>query len=326
VDKLVVFVTDTGFLVPSLVAAKQLVNQGIHKIADIVIYTVNINNDLLLTLSKHPSNRHIRFESLPYELFAPPPNITFHKNHVPITALARLSLQEVIDPQYENIIYIDGDVQIVGDVSGLINYRVPDNKIYAGRGSAWLDSGTSAIDMTPENYMKNLGDISPDEYFNSGVLAFRLTTWQSEAPKALKYFFDNSKACLRHDQSALNAIFKGNIINFPPKYNFHSVYAELHVQNKYAPSIIHFTGPKKPWGPALAPWGGQFQKSYRDLVAEQPNLSQFLKINNDHNLRSVARLIKSWLKEGRRVIANRVEISARRKAFFTYVNGEKFPA
>jgi lipopolysaccharide biosynthesis glycosyltransferase len=325
-DKLVVFVTDTGFLVPSLVAAKQLVNQGIHKIADIVIYTVNIDNDLLTSLSRHAGNQHIRFESLPYELFAPPSDITFHKNHVPVTSLARLSLQEVIDPKYENIIYIDGDVQIVGDVSGLINYRVPDGKIFAGRGSAWLDSGSSSINMTPDNYMKNLGNLSPDEYFNAGVLAFRRETWQHAAPKALKFFFDNSEACLRHDQSALNAIFKGNIINFPPKYNFHSVYADLHVQNRYAPSIIHFTGPKKPWGPALAPWGRRFQKSYLDLVAEQPNLRQFLKMNDDRNPRSIARLIKSWLKEGRRLLSERGEISARRKAFFSYVNGVKFPA
>lgn len=324
-NRLVTFVTDIGFLVPSLVAAKQLVDQGAHQLADIVIYTVNIDDDLVSYLRDHPGNRHIRFEALPYSLFAPPEGVHFHKNHVPITSLARLSLHEVIDPKYENIIYIDGDVQIVGDVSGLINYTVPDGKILAGRGSAWLDQADSGTNLTPDNYLKNLGDLTNDTYFNAGVLAFRRSTWVTAGPAALKFFFDNSEICIRHDQSALNAIFKGNIINFAPKYNFHSVYADIYAQKHYPPAIIHFTGPKKPWGNAVAPWGMRFQHTYHKLLREQPRLARCLKVSSNHNLRAVLRLWKSWMAESKRMSNNRAVIEQQQKTFNSYVNNSSFP-
>ncbi|WGG49128.1 glycosyltransferase family 8 protein [Rugamonas sp. DEMB1] len=324
-DRLVTFVTDIGFLVPSLVAARQLVKQDIHHLADIVIYTVNIEAGLVDYLSAQAGNRHIRFEPLPYELFAPPANVNFHKNHVPVTSLARLSLQDVIDEKYLNIIYIDGDVQIVGDVSALVKYTVPDGKILAGRGSAWLDQAQSQHNMTPDNYLKNLGDLSQDTYFNAGVLAFRRATWAEAAPRALKFFFDNSEICIRHDQSALNAVFKDKIISFPPKYNFHSAYADLYAQRQYAPAIIHFTGPRKPWGPALAPWGTRFQNSYQELFREQPALRQYLKVSDVDGMRPKLRLLKSWLHEAKRLFGNQTDIVKRRRAFLDHATGGSFP-
>jgi lipopolysaccharide biosynthesis glycosyltransferase len=321
---LVVFVTDIGFLVPSLVAAKQLVAQGIHKIADIVIYTVNVDADLIAALSRDPATRHIRFESLPYDLFAPPPEVNFHKSHVPVTSLARLALQEVIPATYDGIVYIDGDVQIVGDVSALVKCRVPEGKILAGRGSAWLDIGRSAGLKTPADYLAGLGGVSETDYFNAGVLAFSRTTWSMAAPKALQFFFDHSDVCIRHDQSALNAVFNGNVIGLAPRYNFHSVYADLHVQDRYKPSIIHFTGPKKPWGHVSPPWGSRFQRSYRRLVSELPVLERHLTIHDAGPLRSLVRDVKSSITERRRVKAESEEIAARRQAFFAYVEATRF--
>ncbi|MGV7210603.1 glycosyltransferase family 8 protein [Oxalobacteraceae bacterium A2-2] len=324
-DRLVVFVTDIGFLVPSLVAARQLVKQGIHAIADIVIYTVNIEPELIEYLVLQPGNAHIKFESLPYELFAPPENISFHKNHVPVTSLARLSLHEVIDARYENIIYIDGDVQVVGDVSGLVKYTVPEHMIMAGRGSAWLDLDDGSTNITPDDYLRNLGGLTSETYFNAGVLAFRRSTWVEAAPRALKFFFDNSEICIRHDQSALNATFKDKVLSFAPRYNFHSVYADLHVQRDYPPAIIHFTGPKKPWGAALAPWGARFKPSYEEIMREQPKLQPYLKVVERSSLRAHLRLAKSWLQEWRRLSRDRAAISSQRSKFFDYVRGASFP-
>ncbi len=323
-NPLVVFVTDIGFLVPSLVAARQLIAQGIHKIADIVIYTVNIDEKLVGSLERDPATRHIRFERLPYELFAPPSTVNFHKNHVPVTSLARLALQEVMSTSYDNVVYIDGDVQIVGDVSALVRYSVPEGKIMAGRGSAWLDIGRASGLATPPAYLHGLGGVREEDYFNAGVLSFSRTTWGVFAPKALQFFFDNSEACIRHDQSALNAVFKGNVIALAPRYNFHSVYADLHVQDTYKPSIIHFTGPKKPWGHVSPPWGSQFQRSYRRLVSEVPMLAPYLAIHDAGRLKSFVRDLKASANERRRVKAEREEIAARRQAFFDYVKSEQF--
>ena len=293
-DTLVVFVTDGGFLVPSLVAASQLVKQGIQDLADIMIYTVNVETDVLSKLRAH--NPRIKFENLPAQLFTPPAHVNFFRNHVPVTSLARLSLQEVMDPAYRNIVYVDGDVQIVDDVRHLIRCTVPDGKIMAGLGSAWLDDGKDE-NATPRGYLESLGDVSTTDYFNAGILAFSATTWADKAPKALAFFFENSAACIRHDQSALNAVFKGNVVHFPPKYNFHSKYTELGVQRKYQPAIIHFTGPNKPWGRPATPWWGRFRKSYRDMIRQQPYLSGFLRIDDEAEVKTTLRRAKSALRQ-----------------------------
>jgi lipopolysaccharide biosynthesis glycosyltransferase len=317
-DTLVVFVTDGGFLVPSLVAASQLVKQGIHNIADIMIYTVDVDAEILAKL--RTDNPHIKFENLPAQLFTPPAHVNFFKNHVPITSLARLSLQEVMNPAYKNIVYIDGDVQIVGDVRALIRCVVPEGKIMAGRGSAWLDDGKDE-NATPRGYLESLGDVSTADYFNAGILAFSAATWQHKAPEALNFFFENSAACIRHDQSALNAVFNGNVVHFPPKYNFHSKYTELGVQRKYQPAIIHFTGPNKPWGRPAIPWWGQFRKSYREMIRQQPYLSGFLKIDDEAEIKTTLRRAKNYLKQ-----AFKPELKDERTTrFFDYISRTDFP-
>lgn len=323
-DTLVVFVTDNGFLVPSLVAARQLVAQGIHKIADIVVYTVGVDPVHLSQLAREPALRHIRFESMAADLFAPPANSHFFENHVPATSLARLALPQVIASSVRNIVYIDGDVQVVDDVSALIKHRVPDGWIMAGRASAWLDVVVSKDTRTPVGYLEGLGGIKPEAYFNAGVLAFSLATWTAAAPQALQYFFDNSKACIRHDQSALNAVFKDRVIEFAPRYNFHSSYYDLHVQERYRPALIHFTGPQKPWGYVHGPWNSRFQGSYRRLVDEVPLLAPYLTIRDSGRLRTLMRDVKATLNERRRMRQEWNEISVRRDAFFSYVDSASF--
>jgi lipopolysaccharide biosynthesis glycosyltransferase len=316
--KLVVFVTDGGFLVPSLVAASQLLDQRIHEIADISIYTVGVTPEVLDQLREH--NPRLRFEDMPAYLFLPPDTVDFVKNHVPVTSLARLALQEVMDPIYTDIVYIDGDVQVIGDVRGLVQCQVPDGKIMAGLGSAWLDDGKDEV-ATPRGYLEALGDVAPANYFNAGVLAFSARTWRENAIKALHFFFANSSACIRHDQSALNAVFKDNVVHLPPKYNFHSVYADLGVQRSYRPAIIHFTGPNKPWGRPAAPWWGRFRDSYRDLIRRQPYLAGFLRIDDEGAMETTMRRAKRWLKH-RPPIAARDDKIAR---FNDYVRKNRFP-
>ncbi len=322
---LVVFVTDHGFLVPSLVAARQLVSQGVHKLADIVVYAVGLEPAYLARLAGEPALRHIRFESLAHELFAPPGDVQFFKNHVPATSLARLALPEVIPASCDSIVYLDGDVQVVGDISALVRTRVPDGWIMAGRGSAWLDIGRTSRIKTPPDYLAGLGGVAEERYFNAGVLAFSRSTWENAAPRALQFFFDNSQACIRHDQSALNAVFKDRVIELAPRYNFHSAYADLHVQDRYDPAIIHFTGPRKPWGHATGPWKGRFQSTYRRLVDDVPSLAPYLTIHDAGPVRSFVRDVKASVAERRRVRADWDEIAARRQAFFRYVESTPFP-
>ena len=81
-SKLVVFVTDRGFLVPSLIVAAQLLEFGHLSHADIVIYTIDVDDGVLSCLKKMYENK-IRFEALATRSFMPSETVGFFANHVP---------------------------------------------------------------------------------------------------------------------------------------------------------------------------------------------------------------------------------------------------
>ncbi len=87
-DTAVIFVTDNGYLGPSLQAALQLTAQGIDALADILIYTVGVDPALIDAL-RNRAGRAISFITLPDTSYLPPDGVAFAKNHVPVTALAR---------------------------------------------------------------------------------------------------------------------------------------------------------------------------------------------------------------------------------------------
>lgn len=321
-SKLVVFVTDRGFLVPSLVAAMQLVGFGHLNQADVVIYTIDVDEAVLSTLKKRYEDK-IRFEALATRSFMPSENVGFFANHVPKATLARLALHDVIDKRYQDVIYIDGDIQVVRPISDLLDYSVPEGKILAGRGSAWLDAYARNGKATPDGYLESLGGVRPQDYFNAGVLAFRRSTWESEAPRALSFFMEHSGACIRHDQSALNAIFLGRVLHFAPAYNFHGAYSDLFLQNVYSPAMIHFTGPNKPWNSLALPWGGQFIGKYRDFMRAHPELAGHLPVREQGP--GIAGLAKRSIAPVLNRLNRDPARQAQRKAFLQYVEKEYFP-
>jgi lipopolysaccharide biosynthesis glycosyltransferase len=321
-SKLVVLVTDRGFLVPSLMVAAQLVGFGHLSQADIVIYTIDIDDRVLAYLKKKYENR-IRFEALATRSFVPSQTVSFFANHVPKATLARLSLHGIIDKRYQDIVYIDGDIQVVQPITGLLDFSVPEGKILAGRGSAWLDRYAPDNKATPDGYLESLGGAAPEDYFNAGVLAFKRSTWEVEAPRALSFFMEHSDICIRHDQSALNAIFLGRVLHFAPAYNFHGAYASLFLQDIYSPAMIHFTGPNKPWNSQALPWGGQFIGKYRNFMKMHPELAGFLPVR-EHGPSLVA-LAKKTVASGLSKLEVDPARRAQRKAFLDYIREGSFP-
>lgn len=317
----IILVTDGGFLVPTLVVCKQLAaRSAVTDIADIIVYLVDVDDNTRLKLKSEFKYAGIYFEPLTSKSFVPGKDVYFHQNHVPVVSLARLALSESISRQYENILYLDGDLQIVGDVSPLVRYVVPEGKIAVCRGALWLENITENEHW--RSYLSGLGGVDANQYFNAGVLAFRRETWSDLAPRALQFFFDNSKQCERHDQSALNAVCKGRTVELAPAYNFHSPYAALYVQHSYRPAIIHFTGPNKPWKYAGLPWGTQFMHSYTELLGQHPFLNDFLSVPGKISISQQAALC---IKDAADTLRHPRALIRKRAKFFQYVRTHKFP-
>jgi lipopolysaccharide biosynthesis glycosyltransferase len=317
----VTFVTDDGFLIPSIVAALQIIDQpAVTEVADIFILMVGIDSKKSSEVERLLANKQINFASLAASSFMPGPDVFFNTTHVPKTALGRFAIHKALPAQYENIIYLDGDVQIVGDIAPLVRIRMPPGHIAAAPDFLWLtEDDIGKFWRTHKEYLLSLGIQDPKKYFNSGVLAADRATWAQKSEEALQYFARNSQLCFYHDQSALNAVFAGSVRYLSPVYNYGSMYASLGLHDELQPKIIHFTGGGKPWRYFGPPWNGNFYYVYEQFLKHYPTLSSYIEMPNQRQRTSTLGELNF-----REMLLTALRLPRRRKAMRRFMKNEKF--
>ncbi len=184
---------------------------------------------------------------------------------VPPATLARLELCRYIPKTYHHIVYMDGDIRIVGDITGLIKHDVQDGHVAAANEHFWLWAWGPR--KKARAYLDGIGVSKPSDYFNCGILAFSRSTWEVRGPEALRFFLENSERAIYHDQSALNHVFAGRREVLSPVYNFVSNY-KLAGPLGVEPKIIHYTGGLKPWQYSGPPWGAADQAPYAEFLRD----------------------------------------------------------
>ena len=91
--KAVVLITDSGFLVPSLMVCKQLAVQSIHEVANIIVYLVDIDDCTRLKLeAAFKPLSGVRFEPFTSNSFIPGDTTFLHKSHLPVTCPCAASI------------------------------------------------------------------------------------------------------------------------------------------------------------------------------------------------------------------------------------------
>lgn len=274
----IIFVADRNFLVPSILATLQISRQkDTMSVSDLFLFITDLNSEDFQTITNIAKNHGIKTINLDLnKVLNEGQSLSFRKTHISISALGRFFAGSYIDSKYENILYIDGDVQVVGSIFDLASADIPDGKILGVIDRQFLKAKErDKSGVKTREYLKNLGVLHEKDYFNSGILAARRETWINLCKEAFDYFIDNSEGCMFHDQSALNAVCVGRRLPLSPKYNFTTMFAENNVLDIVQPSIIHFTGAEKPWFSKARPWRGRFMSSYADLLKQFPQLEAF---------------------------------------------------
>jgi lipopolysaccharide biosynthesis glycosyltransferase len=177
----------------------------------------------------------------------------FFQGRISISTMAKLVLCDVLPANYTQIIYLDGDTQVIGDLSDLENTAAPEGKFFAARDyTAMRDYLRTGIDSS---------------YFNAGVLKFHRNGWIG--PEALELFLKHPEACQgKHDQGALNCVGGSALIMVSNRWNFPKQF--LHLVNMSSLSIIHYMAHPKPWHGTFFPWSDAESRVYRDLRKSHP--------------------------------------------------------
>lgn len=282
ITRVITFVTDRGYLAQSLIAASQLAAQpDVVAIADIILYLIDIPEAEQAAIQAALGLSRFNFRFLDSRRFLSDSVDRLPDLHVPHSTLGRLVLDTEIPAQYDTIIYMDGDIQIVGPVAPLIAHNCPAGTVLAGCDR--LDHGGKY--GNPQAYLDGLGVAYPSDYFNAGIMMAPRAAWRTFTAAALDFLTRYPELCKHYDQSALNAVIGAQREWMPPAYNFTSWFQQAdpdHVTT--VPRIVHFTGPLKPWNSTKGPWGTQFRRVYSDFLVEFPRFNQYLKIDDSKDI------------------------------------------
>lgn len=154
--------------------------------------------------------------------------------------------QLISDPKF---IYLDTDIICHGSLLPLLDIPLSDQVL-------------AAVEDPIFKWKEELGMSAGARYFNSGMILVNSEAWKKQeiGSKVIAFISQKPNKIKFVDQCALNAVLDGDFQRLPPVMNQQSIlYKEDFDLNhtdwtaeeiqvaKNTPTLIHFTGPSKPW-------------------------------------------------------------------------------
>lgn len=196
----------------------------------------------------------------------------------PLSAYTRLYAAELLPDDIDQILYLDCDTIVIGDLSGLENFDFGSNIIYGVK------------DCISKGYKINIG-INPElGYINAGVLLINLVELKKvNINSSIDAFLHRYEKILNYaDQDILNGLFSERIGYLHPRYDLISINAnytyreimQLRKPNNFYseeeisaainhPVIIHYTTNLR----IIRPWYSNSNHPYKDLFLKYKGMS-----------------------------------------------------
>jgi lipopolysaccharide biosynthesis glycosyltransferase len=195
--------------------------------------------------------------------------------HVSPSTYDRLTIGRILPADVSTVLWLDCDLLILDDLSVLFDAEMDDACVLAVPDP--LVRVVSSRFGVKE--YRALG-LAPDlEYFNAGVMVVGLDAWRSEQveERALDYLRRYGARVLFHEQEALNVALARRWNPLAPTWNWsaHPLHSPVEHLRGAMPSILHFTGSRKPWiRGGAGPWYARYLQylDATDWRGERPRL------------------------------------------------------
>ena len=196
--------------------------------------------------------------------------------YVTLATYYRLMVAEWLPKEVRKVVYLDGDMVVVGDVRSLWDLNLDGVAVAGVRGPR----------SSYEDVCKYLGYSGSLGYFNAGVLVLNLDYWRTHGitEKVIKFVKDHCGQLPMMDQDVLNGALYNEKMILPDRYNYMTMcflrknwenYAEerrqVCVEEGDKRVVVHYLGRVKPWdyrhygGPFYSEWEKYRRKSlWRD--------------------------------------------------------------
>lgn len=159
-------------------------------------------------------------------------------------------------PEYERVIYLDGDMLALTDVAALYDIDISDSLIASCRDYAGIAHCYTEGDERLSYRRDVLGLSDIDSYIISGILIFNVKPFSEKYSKDTLMSFSASRDWRQHDQDVLNVLCQGRIHILEGAWNYlfgntlmknlpEHLYSE-YLASESSPKIVHFAGERKP--------------------------------------------------------------------------------
>lgn len=197
---------------------------------------------------------------------------------LPVSTYYRLLLASLL-PQYDKVLYLDGDILVRHDLKDMHSLNLGNNYIAGVK-------DFPIIYLWSNDYAKRLGVGSINRYINAGILIMNLKKIREDKIEdRLKDFIPELKdrGLWLNDQDALNAICYDKIKHLDLEYNAMQHFSydyenDKSLLNHYSkdtinkayddPTIVHFAGGNKPWKNKNIRFYDEWDK-YRKIAEEK---------------------------------------------------------
>lgn len=263
------YVMPTGVMMYSVCVNNQDSDITFHIIVDESV-TLESKDNLKNTVERFGNKRVVFYEINSHLI----DNYPTRKEKITITQAAyyRLFLTDIITPNINKVLYLDGDTIVRHSLTSLWETDLSGYAL-----AAVTDMSSGKIEYYNRlRYPIELG------YFNSGVLLINLDWWRKNSAVSLfmeyiKKYYERIKF---QDQDVLNAVFLNQVLFLPVTYNFQHGFLKKIPDYDYwkyekevekarkDPVIVHYTL-GKPWEktvPDFHPFASTFTKYQKQTI------------------------------------------------------------
>jgi lipopolysaccharide biosynthesis glycosyltransferase len=190
----------------------------------------------------------------------------------------RLFLDRLLPSDIEEILYLDGDTQIVGNIDPLVFADPP------AHGAIGVRDPIVFIRESVPGFRREIDDgwdragvpaHVRARYLNSGMLRMSRTTFGEVREAALAIQQDKGETLRFADQDAINLALDDRVDIVSMEWNFPGFLLGSTISSLVDFRIIHFMSDPRPWDAALWPWGTRFYSPYVELVERYPTVRPF---------------------------------------------------
>ncbi|WP_456386181.1 glycosyltransferase family 8 protein [Profundibacter sp.] len=180
--------------------------------------------------------------------------------HISIATFFRVLAPAVLGDDYRRLLYMDCDMFYRrGDLSKLLNIDIGDHAL-----AGVLDPIQIRHKNRISKDIRALG-LGYFKYINTGLMLFDTARFNARGygDAIMNMVLEQPEKMALLDQTALNAVLKGNWAELPTIWNWLYNFRSIYYTELYDPAILHFVGRRKAWNHLNGEYPEKYSKAYR---------------------------------------------------------------